>query len=237
MADEAQDDRGPDLAAIATAIRDDPQPAVAPDRIAEAVASEPASVARKQKPRAVGAKRTKPARPSFPAAAAAAEEPTEEPKLAAAPQTKPSISEEQAMADETLNTTATATPAADTMQAFYDRSNGLASDMSELGRGNVEALVESTRILAAGLQDIGRTTLEETRTVYESMTDDVKRMAAAKSPTELMQLQSDLARRNVDTFITQTSKNAEIMLKLVNDMFAPVSSRMSVTMEKLSKAA
>lgn len=236
MADEAQDDRGPDLAAIATAIRDDPQPAVAPDRIAEAVASEPASVAGKQKPRAVGAKRTKPARPSFPAAAAA-EEPSEEPKLAADPETIPSISEEQAMADETLNTTATATPAADTMQAFYDRSNGLASDMSELGRGNVEALVESTRILAAGLQDIGRTTLEETRTVYESMTDDVKRMAAAKSPTELMQLQSDLARRNVDTFITQTSKNAEIMLKLVNDMFAPVSSRMSVTMEKLSKAA
>lgn len=230
MADKEQGDHGPDLAAIVHAIEDDPKPDVALDRIAGAVASESGSAARKEKPRGIGAKRAKPAR-SSPAIATVA---TPESEPAAEPETTSSISEEQAMADETTNTTNTTT---DAMQAFYGRSNGLASEMSELGRGNVEAMVESSRILAAGLQDIGRTTLEETRSAYESMTDDVKRMAAAKSPTELMQLQSDLARRNVDAFITQTSKNAETMLKLANDMFAPVSSRMSVTMEKLSKAA
>lgn len=123
------------------------------------------------------------------------------------------------------------------MQAFYQRSNTLLSEMSELGRGNVEAMVESGRILATGLQDLGRTGMDDTRTAFETATDGVKRMAAVKSPTELMQLQSELARRSFDAAVAQTSKNTEAMLKLANDMFAPVSTRMSVTAEKLSAAA
>ena len=147
---------------------------------------------------------------------------------------------------DTINDTATqqsdtvrdfAATAQERMQALYSRQTTLVTEMTDLGRGNVEAVVESSRILATGLQDLGRSTLEESRAAYEGLTADVKRMAAIKSPTELMQLQSELARRNLDAIITQTSKNTETMLKLANDMFAPLSSRVSVTVEKLSSAA
>lgn len=237
MADN-QDDQGPDMAAIVHAIEDDPKPELALDKIAEAVAAESASGARKPRARSGASKRSD-AAPVIETAAPTTQPETIEPVT--------SISEDTIMADDTIiNDTTTAqtdtvrdfaATAQDKMQAFYTRQTALVSEMTDLGRGNVEAVVESTRILATGLQDLGRSTLEESRAAYEGLTDDVKRMAAIKSPTELMQLQSELARRNLDAIITQTSKNTEAMLKLANDVFAPLSSRASVAVEKLSSAA
>lgn len=237
MADN-QDDQGPDMAAIVHAIEDDPKPEVALDKIAQAVAAEPAGGARKPRARS-GANKRADAAPVIETAATTTQRETIEPVT--------STSEDTIMADDTIiNDTTTAqtdtvrdfaATAQDKMQAFYTRQTALVSDMTDLGRGNVEAVVESTRILATGLQDLGRSSLEESRAAYEGLTDDVKRMAAVKSPTELMQLQSELARRNLDAIITQTSKNTEAMLKLANDVFAPLSSRASVAVEKLSSAA
>ena len=62
-------------------------------------------------------------------------------------------------------------------------------------------------------------------------------MAAIKSPTEFFQLQGEIARRNFDAMVATTSKNAEMMMKLANEAFAPISTRASVATEKLSKAA
>lgn len=239
MADtEQREHEGPDMAAIVHAIEDEPHPEVAAERIAQAVAAPSSGSKRKGKSQAATV-RTVAAEPAPAIPSSAVAEPAPQPLQIS------TQSEEPTMADETINDTATQTnPAGDfaatmqgKLQSYYERTSGAASEMTDLTRGNMEAVVESGRILAAGMQDIGRSALEETRAAFDTMTADVKRMAAVTSPTELMQLQGEVARRNVDAFITHSSKNAEAMLKLVNDMFAPVSSRMSVAAEKLSKAA
>ncbi|MEC7400037.1 MAG: phasin family protein, partial [Pseudomonadota bacterium] len=90
---------------------------------------------------------------------------------------------------------------------------------------------------ASGMQDMGRTYVEEAKTAAETVQDDVKKMAAIKSPTEFFQLQGEIARRNFDAMVATTSKNTEMMMKLVNEAFAPISTRASVATEKFSKAA
>jgi phasin family protein len=62
-------------------------------------------------------------------------------------------------------------------------------------------------------------------------------MVAVKSPTELFQLQGKLARRNFDAMVAFGSKQTETLMKLTNESFAPISSRMSIAAEKISKAA
>ena len=89
----------------------------------------------------------------------------------------------------------------------------------------------------SGAQDLMRSDVETGKTVVETVTADVKKMAAVKSPTELMQLQGELARRNFDAVVSYGSKRTEEVVKLYNDAFAPISSRMSVAAEKISKAA
>ena len=122
-------------------------------------------------------------------------------------------------------------------KAAYDKGAEMTQDVVAFQKGNFEALVESGKILASGMQDMGRTYVEEAKSAAETVQGDVKKMAAIKSPTELFQLQGEIARRNFDAMVSTTSKNTEAMLKLANEAFAPLSSRMSLAAEKVRKAA
>ena len=123
------------------------------------------------------------------------------------------------------------------MKTAYDKGTEMTADVTAFHKGNFDAVVEAGKVLAAGMQDLGRTVVEDAKLAAETVTADVKAIAAVKSPTELFQLQGEIARRNLDTLVARTSKNAEVMMKLANDMFAPLSTRASVAMERLNKAA
>ena len=119
----------------------------------------------------------------------------------------------------------------------YAKTTVLAGEATEFGKANVEAVVESGKIFFAGAQDIVKSDIETGKAVLETVTEDAKKVAAVKSPTELMQLQGEIARRNFDALVSFGSKRTEAWVKLYNDAFAPISNRVSVAAEKISKAA
>lgn len=119
----------------------------------------------------------------------------------------------------------------------YARTGELATEVTAFSKGNVEAIVESGKLLFAGAQELVREDVESGKAAIETVTADFKKIAAVKSPTELMQLQGELARRNFDAAVAFGSKRTEALVKLYNDAFAPISSRVSIATEKLSKAA
>ncbi|WP_133366565.1 phasin family protein [Qipengyuania sediminis] len=176
------------------------------------------------------------------AAAIASELHTDGPAAEAAPAIAQSIKETTM---ETMNTTENAAGTATGMgadmqsraKAAFDKTAEMTADLTAFHKGNVEALVEAGKVLATNLQDLGRSALEDARSAAETATADVKAMAAVKSPTELFQLQGEIMRRNVDAMVARTSHNAEAMMKLANDIFAPLSTRASVAMERFNKAA
>ena len=122
-------------------------------------------------------------------------------------------------------------------QAAYDKSTAFVSEMTELAKGNAEAFVESGKILSGGMQDMGKTLADEAKSAYETVTADMKEMAAVKSPTELFQLQGKILRRNFDSLMATTSKNSEAAMKLMNDTIAPISGRVNTSVEAFSKVA
>lgn len=122
-------------------------------------------------------------------------------------------------------------------QQAYEKGTTMVSDMTEVAKGNVEAVVESGKLLASGMQDMGKTYADEAKSAYETATADMKEMAAIKSPTELFQLQGKIMRRNFDALVATSSKNTEAAMKLANDVMAPITARVNVAVEKISKAA
>lgn len=122
-------------------------------------------------------------------------------------------------------------------KAAYEKGTEALAEATEFTKGNVEALVESSKILAAGAQDLGKSYAEEAKSAYETFTADIKEVAAVKSPTELFQLQGKIFRRNFDSLVATSSKNTEALVKLAGDAFAPLSGRVDLAAEKLSKAA
>jgi phasin family protein len=109
--------------------------------------------------------------------------------------------------------------------------------MNDFAKGNIEAMVESGRITAKGLEAVGQDAAEYGRKSFESATAAMKSMATVKSPTELFKLQSDFLRGMFDGYVAETSKNTEAMLKLAGDAAQPLSNRFAVAAEKVKAAA
>jgi phasin family protein len=122
-------------------------------------------------------------------------------------------------------------------KAAYDKGTETLAEATEFAKGNVEALVESSKIFAAGVQDLSKTYVEEAKTAYETVTADVKEFAAVKSPTELFQLQGKIARRNFDALVAAGTKNTDAFVKLATDAFAPITGRVTLAADKLAKVA
>ncbi|GGY94452.1 phasin family protein [Novosphingobium colocasiae] len=117
-------------------------------------------------------------------------------------------------------------------KAAFDKSTSMLGEVSDFTKGNVEAIIESGKILAEGVQGLGTEIVSESRSAFETMTGDIKELAAAKSPTDFFKLQGDLMRKNFDSAVAYGSKSSETMLKLASDVIAPISGRVSLAMEK-----
>ena len=65
----------------------------------------------------------------------------------------------------------------------------------------------------------------------------LKSLAAAKSPAEFFQLQSELLSSNFDAFAKEAAKNSEAFLKLAGEVAQPISTRVSLISEKVRSIA
>ena len=165
------------------------------------------------------------------------------PQPAASPAAQ--IDHKPTLKDSIMNTTETITTklgdtvsgAQDRMKSAFEKTSAFASGYGEFAKGNMAAVVESGKILAAGMQDMGKAYVAEGKSAIETMTADVKEIAAVKSPSDFFKLQGEMMRRNVDAAMATTSKHSEAMVKLAGDAFAPISTRVSLAVEKVKQAA
>ena len=139
--------------------------------------------------------------------------------------------------DFTAKVQETVAEAQDRAKAAFEKGQALFGDAGEFTKGNVEALVESGKVLAAGLQTMGKGYVTEGKSAIETVQADIKELAAVKSPADFFKLQGEIMRRNFDAAVASGSKHSESVLKLANETFAPLSTRVSMAIEKAKKAA
>lgn len=129
------------------------------------------------------------------------------------------------------------TDAQDRAKLAFEKTQALAAEAGEMTKGNVEALVESGKVLAAGMQDLGKEYVAEAKTALETVQADFKELAAVKSPADFFKLQGEIMRRNFDAAVATGSKSSEKVVKIAGEAFAPIQNRVSLTIEKVKKAA
>jgi len=122
-------------------------------------------------------------------------------------------------------------------KAAFEKSQAAFGDVGEFTKGNVEAVVASSKILATGLQEMGKSYVSETKGAFETMSAEFKDLTTVKSPTEFFEKQSALLRKHFDAAVAASSKNSEAMLKLASEAFQPISTRVSLAVEKVKQAA
>ncbi|MDB5689198.1 MAG: phasin family protein, partial [Sphingomonas bacterium] len=118
-------------------------------------------------------------------------------------------------------------------KAAVEKTSKMAEELTELTKGNVEAIVASGRVAAKGAEAMTQEAADFSKKSFETATGAMKSFAAVKSPTELFQLQSEFARSQFDSMVAEASKVSESMLKLMGEMVQPLSTRYAVAAEKL----
>ena len=118
-----------------------------------------------------------------------------------------------------------------------EKSAKMAEDFVAFGKGNIEALVESSKIAAKNVEALGQEAADYAKTSFESASEAAKTLAAAKSPTEFMKLQGDYARTAFDTMIAEGSRSTERMLKMFGEFAQPISNRVAVATDKMKLSA
>ncbi len=106
-------------------------------------------------------------------------------------------------------------------------------EFAGLARGNVEAMLASSRAAAQGIETIAREVADFSRKTFEETTAAARAMTTVKTPNELMQLQNDFAKTQFDAAVAEMSKLSETMVKLMGEVFEPMQARATVATDKL----
>ena len=122
-------------------------------------------------------------------------------------------------------------------KAAVEKGTKLFEEANEFSKGNIEAIVESGKIAAKGIETLGQDAADYSRKQFEGATAALKSLSTIKSPTDFFKLQSDYVRSSFDSIVAQTSKNTEAMLKLAGEVAQPISNRVAVAVEKVKIAA
>jgi phasin family protein len=112
-----------------------------------------------------------------------------------------------------------------------------AEEMVAFGQGNLEAFTKSGQIWAAGVQDISKQFAATAQASFDETLSLFKAFGTVKSLKDAVELQSSLTRTSLEKAVAETTKLTDASLKLTEQALAPISARVTLAIEKFSKAA
>ena len=107
-----------------------------------------------------------------------------------------------------------------------------------MGKENVEAVVQSTTIMAKGCEEMSKNLWSWVQTLTEQSMATSKQALSVKTLRELVDLQSAYMRDLVDQSMTETTKISEIGARVANQAMEPINRRVHDFVEAVrTKAA
>ena len=122
-------------------------------------------------------------------------------------------------------------------KAAAEKSAKIVEELADLTRGNVEALVASSKIAAKGVESMSQNAAEYSRKSFEEASAALKSFAEVKSATDFFKLQGDFARSAFDAAVAESARVSETVLKLAGEVAEPLNSRYSVAAERVKTLA
>jgi phasin family protein len=122
-------------------------------------------------------------------------------------------------------------------KAAAEKSTKIVEQIADLTRGNVEAIVASSKIAAKGVETLSQDAAEYSRKSFEEASAVLKSFAEVKSATDFFKLQGEYARSAFDAAVAESARVSESMLKLAGEVAEPINSRYTVAAERVKTLA
>jgi phasin family protein len=118
----------------------------------------------------------------------------------------------------------------------FEKSSKLGEEYVDFAKGNVEAVIASSKVAAKAGETLGQEAAEYGKKHLEAATTAFKSFAGVKSPTELFQLQSEYAKSAFDSMVAEASRVSETLMKVAGEVAQPLSTRYALAAEKIKSA-
>jgi phasin family protein len=123
------------------------------------------------------------------------------------------------------------------MKEGVEKAMKTAEEMVTFGQGNVEAVVKSGQIWAAGVQDLSKHVAATVQATFDETISTFKAMTSVKSLKDAFDLQAAFARSAMEKSIAESGKLTDASMKLTEQAMAPLTARVTLAVEKFGKAA
>ena len=121
-------------------------------------------------------------------------------------------------------------------QGFHTTTK-YADEWVSLGQGNFDAILKSSQIWAAGVQDLAKQLAASAQASFDESLATFNALSSVKSPQEALDLQTTLARTVLEKTLAETGRIGDASLKLFEQTLAPIAARATLTVEKFGKPA
>ena len=126
-----------------------------------------------------------------------------------------------------------ASQASTTMKDNMEKMSRSMADMSEFGKDNVEAVVESASTFAKGVEGIATEQANYAKSSMEKSVEQMKAVASARTPQDFMEAQTDYMRTAFEANISQMNKLSDMWIATAKDCAEPLNRRYSAMVEKV----
>jgi phasin family protein len=112
-------------------------------------------------------------------------------------------------------------------------------DATAIGRGNVEAMVQCSTIMAKGCEEISKNLWNWMQSTVEHGMATSKQALAVKTLRELVDLQTNFVKEMMDKSLNETTRITAISTRVTSQAIEPINQRVSEVVENFqtSKAA
>lgn len=125
----------------------------------------------------------------------------------------------------------------ETSKKSMDDAMKALDEAAVFAKGNVEAVMASSQAATKGMETLAKAATDYTKTSVTEAQATFKSLTAAKTAKDFFEIQNASMKKSYDSFVSESSKMSEMMLKMMTDAFEPLSSRMAVAVETFAKPA
>jgi phasin family protein len=113
----------------------------------------------------------------------------------------------------------------------------ITAEATSFSQGNVEAIMKSGQVWAAGCQDVAKMMAGTAQAHLEQTMSTWKALASVKSLQEATDLRASLMRRSFQMVFAETGKLTDASMRLANQTMAPLIERITLVVEKFTRQA
>lgn len=107
--------------------------------------------------------------------------------------------------------------------------------LSQLGQGNLEAVVAANQALAKGAEEISKEIFGIAQASFENAASAAKAFMGAKTLQDVIELNNTVAKNALDAFLANSAKLSEMAFKVTSEAAQPLKARVDAAIEKLAR--